>query len=112
MEEEIKDKQRIIKIASTISEDLDFVSKETGTSKSVIVEQQMKAFIETAKRGDIQRQPEKKAVGIVVNDEIFDEFKSICKNLNYGVGEALEILINQFNLKNIQEMNDKKNNKK
>lgn len=101
----MEDKQRIVKINKNISDDLDFVSKEMGVSKSEVIEQQMKVFIDTVEKGLIDPQPEKKAVGIIVPNEIFDKFKDSCKAVNYGIGEALEILINQYNFKNLKKIN-------
>lgn len=105
MEEKTEDKQRIIKINENIAADLDFVSDYTDETKSEIIEREMLQFIKSVEKGLIPKQPNKKAVGIIVKNEVFDTFKEKCKEMNYQIGDVFEIILNNFNQKNIEKIN-------
>ena len=98
--------QKIVKINENISKDLDFISKKMELSKSTIIEEQMKEFIKAVNSGSIEKQPESKAVGVNISEEVFEEYKLKCKEINYGVGEALDILLNEFNMKNFKRLEE------
>lgn len=104
--------QKIVKINENISKDLDFISKKMELSKSTIIEEQMKEFIKAVNSGSIEKQPESKAVGVNISEEVFEEYKLKCKEINYGVGEALDILLNEFNMKNFKRLEEESKSKK
>lgn len=101
-------KQKIVKINEDIAVDFNYSSNKNKDSKSVVIQSKMKEFIGFVKNGAIKKQPIKKAIGVTIPDELFQEFKKHCKKVNYGVGEALDMLIEQYNDKTEERLKTEK----
>lgn len=90
-------KQKIIKISEDVANDFTYYTNKTHDSKSVVVQSKMREFIKAVDKGLYSKNHDKKPVGIVVPEELFEEFKIKCKEINYKVGEALDILLTNYN---------------
>lgn len=95
--------QTIVKIDEDIYNNFDSIISTIKYSKSKLIELKMKEFIKLVNENKINPIARKKVLAVEIDKETYREFKSKCKEVNYGIGESLDILISDFNKNNSQK---------
>lgn len=84
--------QTIVKIDEDIYNNFDLTISKGKLSKSKLIEQKMREFIKLVNENKINPIAKKKVLAVEINKETYREFKLKCKEVNYGIGESLDIL--------------------